>query len=114
MNVNSPMPNPTTPDAAAAKQAAPTLCPNCGHDQDGQQPTHCLSCAWPLTGNRTQYSVGQLVTVTDQNGDEFDAEVLENMLGGYFRLEVEVAESAAHQFWTAHESRMTIPKEESK
>jgi hypothetical protein len=23
-------------------------CPNCGHDQDGQRPTHCLSCGWPL------------------------------------------------------------------
>lgn len=26
-----------------------TLCPNCGHDQDGQTPTHCLSCGWPLS-----------------------------------------------------------------
>ncbi len=24
------------------------LCPNCGHDQDGELPTHCESCAWPL------------------------------------------------------------------
>lgn len=23
-------------------------CPNCGFDQDEQQPTHCLGCGWPL------------------------------------------------------------------
>lgn len=33
----------------ASKQCDP--CPNCGHDQDGQNPTHCLSCAWPLQGS---------------------------------------------------------------
>lgn len=28
-----------------------TLCPNCGHNQDGADPTHCLDCQWPLTRN---------------------------------------------------------------
>ncbi len=23
-------------------------CPNCGFDQDDENPTHCLSCGWPL------------------------------------------------------------------
>lgn len=24
------------------------LCPNCGHNQDSELPTHCEDCAWPL------------------------------------------------------------------
>lgn len=51
------------------------------------------------------YAVGQLVVVTAQNGDEYDAEVRE-VHGEYYRLEVEVADKAKHQFWTVHEIRM--------
>jgi hypothetical protein len=54
-------------------------CPNCGFDQDGENPTHCLSCAWPQIQN------GNVLTTADskhiptsfsewleQNGDSID------------------------------------------
>lgn len=35
-------------DSPAPAPEAQAICPNCGFNQDGEWPTHCLSCGWPL------------------------------------------------------------------
>lgn len=35
-------------DAPSPSVVPAKSCPNCGHDQDGADPTHCLDCGWPL------------------------------------------------------------------
>lgn len=67
-------------------------------------------------GERTHFKVGQLVTVTEarsagNQGRAYSAEIIEDMKGGYFRLEVDTEEEK-HEFWTAHESRMESTQKE--
>lgn len=42
------------------------LCPNCGHDQDGANPTHCLSCAWPLGRDVAQAMAFHAIVTTPE------------------------------------------------